>query len=244
MGNLKDAAPASPAAPRRRKRRSTSEIVDRIIDAAFLEFSANGYANATTAAIARRADVAEGLIFTHFGTKANLFRNAVFKPLDNHFSYFFAKHHTPNGTEEDVFRESRQFVSQLVAFIRQHLGMFKSLVVNEAYGNDAKGASGLQGLQDYIERMSTLEDESTAQGLKIPLPLVSRVSFASILGCVLFNEWLFPDGVASDDDIHEAICDFIMEGLSANPMASRPPKTAPVSTGTLPTRKRASSRSL
>lgn len=231
MAILENAEAKLPAVAKRRKRRSTAEIIDRIIDAAFLDFSENGYSSATTAAIARRAEVAEALIFTHFGTKANLFRKAVFKPLDNLFANFIDTHHTPNGSQEDVFRESREFVSQMVAFIRRHSGMFKSLVVNEAYASDGSGASGLQGLQDYFERMSVLEEDRRASDLKIDPPLMSRVSFASILGCVLFNDWLFPKGVASDDDIHEAICDFIMEGLSANPMTNHTPRIGRAATG-------------
>ncbi len=229
MSKLDNTKTKSPAPSKRRKRRSTAEIIDRITDAAFLEFSENGYTSATTSAIARRAEVAEALIFTHFGSKTNLFRKAVFKPLDDHFSNFINTHTRSHGSEADRLRESREFVSNLVAFIRRHSGMFKSLVVNEAYGKEGDGASGLRGLQDYFEKMSSLEDTWPVEQAKISPPLVSRISFASILGCILFNDWLFPQGLADDDDIHEGICDFIMEGLSANPSLNKagPALTSP-----------------
>lgn len=202
---------------KRRKRRSTQEVIDRIIDAAFAEFGENGYSSATTAAIARRAEVAEALIFTHFGTKANLFRKAVFKPLDDHFSTFVATHSAGNGGEAEHVKESRAFVSDLVSFVRRHSGMFKSLVVNEAYAKDGDGPSGLHGLQDYFDKMSTLEEARLSKRFRIPPHLISRISFASILGCILFHDWLFPEGIAKDADVHDALCDFIMEGLSVNP---------------------------
>lgn len=210
-----------PAPPKRRKRRSTQEIIDRIIDAAFLEFGEHGYSSATTAAIARRADVAEALIFTHFGTKPNLFRQAVFKPLDNHFANFIETRTQPGADEADRFRQSREFVSELVSFVRRHSRMFRSLVVNEAYESEGEGASGLRGLQDYFEKMSAIEEHRPPS--KIPPRLVSRISFASLLGCILFHDWLFPEGVTSDEEIHEAICDFIMEGLSANSLGRKTP---------------------
>lgn len=204
-------------APKRRKRRSTREIVDRILDAAFLEFGENGYSSATTAGIARRAEVAEALIFTHFGSKANLFRKAVFKPLDDHFSTFIATHAADKGDTTDRLKESRAFVSDLVRFVRRHSGMFKSLVVNEAYARDGVGNSGLKGLQDYFDKMSAIEEAKLVGQPRVPARLISRISFASILGCVLFDDWLIPDGVADDEEVHEALCDFIMEGLSVNP---------------------------
>lgn len=216
VGNGKDAARAT---QKRRKRRSTQEVIDRIVDAAFTEFGENGYSSATTAAIARRADVAEALIFTHFGSKANLFRKAVFKPLDDHFSKFVAAHAVRSEDAAEHVKESRAFVSELVRFVRQHTGMFKSLVVNEAYARDDGSSGGLRGLQDYFDKMSALEEARQAKQHNVPPRLISRISFASILGCILFNDWLFPEGVAGDDEVHDALCDFIMEGLSVNPAA-------------------------
>ncbi len=216
MGNPKTIAVKSVEKPPRRKRRSTQEVVDRIIDAAFLEFGENGYASTTTAAIARRADVAEALIFTHFATKANLFRKAVFKPLDDHFSNFVATHADVNDPAARA-RESRAYVSDLVSFVQRHSGMFKSLVVNEAFASEGDGSGGLRGLQDYFDKMTTREEANLAGKPKVPPSLMSRISFAAILGYVLCDQWLIPEGTATDAEVHEALCDFIMEGLSVNP---------------------------
>ena len=224
MGNPEATGGETLAKQPRRKRRSTQEIIDRIIDAAFLEFGENGYSITTTAAIAKRADVAEALIFTHFGSKAKLFRKAIFKPLDDHFSTFIATHTFDESGETGRLRESRAFVSDLVGFVRRHSGTFKSLVVNEAYARDGDAANGLSGLQDYFNKMSAIEEVKLLGRPKVPPRLISRISFASILGCVLFSDWLFPEGVADDEEVHEALCDFIMEGLSVNPsMHTRQP---------------------
>jgi len=207
----------------RRKRRSTQEIVDLIIDAASSEFGENGYAQTTTAAIARRADVAEALIFNHFGSKANLFRKAVFKPLDDHFSNFIANH--AHFDDTDRARETRAFVSDLVSFVRQRSGIFKSLVVNEAYASE-DGSGALRGLQDYFDKMSAMEEARLVEPQKIPPRLISRISFAAILGYIMCEAWLIPDGIGTEDEVHEAMCDFIMEGLSINPGRKSPAKTA------------------
>lgn len=43
-----------------------------------------------------------------------------------------------------------------------------------------------------------------------------RVSFAAVLGSVMFRDWLFPEGLASDEAIRRAIADFTIDGISAN----------------------------
>jgi AcrR family transcriptional regulator len=70
----------APAA--RRKRRSPGELNARILKAAAAEFRRAGYIGATTAAIAQKADVTEAQLFRYFGSKSNLFREAIFRPLD------------------------------------------------------------------------------------------------------------------------------------------------------------------
>lgn len=218
-----DRTSAPPKKRPRRKRRSTKEIINLIIDAAFAEFSENGYSSSTTAAIARRAEVAEALIFTHFGSKANLFRKAVFKPLDDHFSNFVATHTITDNDAAQQIKESRAFVSDLVGFVRRHSGMFKSLVVNEAYAKDGDGSSGLHGLQDYFDKMSALEEARRTKQYKVPPRLISRISFAAILGFILCDDWLFPDEMTEREEVHDALCDFIMEGLGVNPAVSQQP---------------------
>jgi len=119
--------------------------------------------------------------------------------------------------EEMRRRESRAYVSDLVSFVQRHSGMFKSLVVNEAFGGHGDSSGGLSGLQDYFDKMTAREEANLAGQPKVPPRLMSRISFAAILGYVLCENWLIPDGAASEAEVHEALCDFIMEGLSVNP---------------------------
>ena len=63
--------------------------------------------------------------------------------------------------------------------------------------------------------------------------LLVRVSFAAVLGCVLFKDWIFPEGLAADEDISAAIVDFVIDGISVNadaglqqPVANRKRRSA------------------
>lgn len=51
---------------------------------------------------------------------------------------------------------------------------------------------------------------------KVDPKLMVRVSFVAVLACILFKEWIFPPGMASDEEIGAAIEDFVMDGINAN----------------------------
>ena len=70
------------AAKKTRRRRPAEELVDRILEAAGDEFKKNGYSGSTAAVIARAAGVTEAQIFRYFKSKADLFRSAIFEPLE------------------------------------------------------------------------------------------------------------------------------------------------------------------
>ena len=208
------------APKKRRKRRSTEEIVDRLIVAAIEEFEASGYAGATTAAIARRAGVVEALLFKHFGSKANLFQDAIFNPLDRHFTEFAAKHLVEAGDIKGRIKGSREYIGELQDFIDQHSGMLMSLVVTQAYEpSRIRRVAQVNGLHQYFERMAAMVESRLEEKPMVDPKLMARVSFAAILACALFKDWLFPDKLADKDEIRAAVTDFIMEGLNANAAA-------------------------
>lgn len=69
-------------APKKRGRpRGVSDARDRIIAAAVDEFGEHGYDGSTIRSIAARADVDSALVHHYFGTKADLFAEAVGIPL-------------------------------------------------------------------------------------------------------------------------------------------------------------------
>lgn len=200
--------------PGRRKRRSPEELRDRVIEAASEEFERAGYSGATTAAIARRADVTEAQIFRYFSSKADLFRTAIFQPLNRHFADFQARQ---PAVDLPVREGARAYISELQDFIEQHSGMLMSLVVAKAYAQDpTEGGSGLDGLLEYFGRGAALMQGRVGGERKVPADLMVRVSFAAVLGSVLFKDWMYPPGMAGQDAVREATIDFVLDGLNAN----------------------------
>jgi AcrR family transcriptional regulator len=200
----------------RRRRRAPEEIRERVLLAASAEFELHGYSGATTAAIARRAEVTEAQIFRYFSSKADLFRTAIFEPLNRHFADFQARRNTAADEAVPMREGARQYITELQSFIQQHSGMLMSLVVAKAYAQDpTEGGSGLNGLLEYFDRGAELM-RSRGGGEMVAPEMMVRVSFAAVLGCVLFKDWMFPPGMASEEAIRNATIDFVLDGLNAN----------------------------
>lgn len=207
-------ASASPK-KKRRPRRSSEEVWRLILEAATDSFTSKGYQATTTGDIARAAGVAEPLIFKHFGSKANLFNCVVFKPLEDHFERFTSTHKAVNGTPEEkmLFREA--YTLDLIDFIAEHADTFRSLLAAQLYYSEGvRGLGNLEGLQNYIARtIDTAKSHTGGRKDIIDPHLMLRISFSAILASVLFKDWLFPKGLASDKEIKAAIAEFIKGGV-------------------------------
>ncbi len=185
----------------------------RLITAAAHEFEQSGFRGATTAAIARRAEVTEAQLFRYFSSKAELFRAAIFEPLNRRFADFNTRQLDDPPPVERVREQARQYIAELQDFIGDNAEMLMSLLVAEAYApDDIVSLSEVDALGEYFELgaagMSRRVDRD-----RVNPELMVRVSFAAVLANVLFRDWLFPDGLASDEQIREALIDFVIDGI-------------------------------
>ncbi|MEO5586713.1 MAG: TetR/AcrR family transcriptional regulator, partial [Novosphingobium sp.] len=163
-----------------------------------------------------RAEVTEAQIFRCFTSKGDLFRTAIFAPLNRHFTDHQARR---TGAEDAVptRQGAREFIAELQDFIGEHSGMLMSLAVAKAYAQDpTEGGAGLDGLTTYFERGAGMMRSRVKGEPTVAPELMVRVSFAAVLGCVLFSDWLFPPGVASAAEFREATLGFMLDGLNAN----------------------------
>jgi AcrR family transcriptional regulator len=194
----------------RRKRRSADELRARVLEAAEREFSAQGFAGATTAAIT------EAQIFRLYPSKAALFREAIFHPLNRHFADFHARMAENAGPPVGRRELARRYIDELQDFIHDHARMLMTLIVANAYGADsAEGPADIPGLAAYFDSGAAMHRTHNGDA-GIEPQLMVRVSFAAVLANVLFRDWLFPKGLASDAAIREAIARFTIEGVGAS----------------------------
>jgi AcrR family transcriptional regulator len=203
--------------PEKRKRRSQDELMSRMLEAAAAEFKQNGYSGATTAAIARKAGVTEAQLFRYFGSKANLFREAVFRPMDEQLLEFTNRHFAEHGETADFHDNAAAYMGALQKFLSEHAEVLTSLMVAQIYGSmEGQGLGAITGLAKYFERNARVMQSRLTEPAKVDPKLMVRVSFAAVLACVMFKDWLFPPGLGSEEEITNAINDFVLEGLSAN----------------------------
>ncbi len=203
--------------PARRKRRSPEEIRSRLLQAAQAEFKRSGFVGATTAAIAREADVTEAQLFRYFDSKAALFREAVFEPLDAHFSDFSAR----NLATLDKARGHRDtvaaYIHELEQFLDEHAKLLLSLAMAQLFATGSlEGVGEIDSLTAYFERGAATMSRRIEGEAPVDPRLMVRVSFAAVMGCVLFKDWIFPPGLASEGDISAAIVDFVLDGIHVN----------------------------
>lgn len=201
----------------RRKRRSSEEVADRILEAAADEFEKAGFAGATTAAIARGAEVTEAQIFRFYGSKQELFHAAIFKPLNRHFMEFHAANRAEPGDAESMREMARRYIEELQDFMQQHSRMFMSLIVASAYSPEATEPPGeMEGLRAYFAQGAEVMSRRVGDHARVDPRLMVRVSFVAVLASLMFKDWLFPVGMASDKQIRDAIVDFVIDGIRAN----------------------------
>lgn len=211
----------------KRKRRSPEEILERLIGAAGEEFKQNGFSGATTSAIAKRAEVTEAQLFRYFDSKATLFHEAIFKPLNEHFVSFNSRQLASTSEAGNARDQARLYIDELSHFLSEHSPMLMSLIFAQTYTEGSpQGVANIEGLRTYFERGAAMMSQRVSDNPAVAPELMVRASFAAVLGCVMFRDWIFPQGIASDEDISAAIIDFVIDGINANhdPTLSKPVK--------------------
>ena len=217
MTIIKDSPISNGSPPPRRERRSRDEILARIVRAASAEFSRHGFAGTTTASVARKADVTEAQLFRYFGSKANLFRETIFKPLDRHFLKFIKQNLIDLEKDASIKAVTHRYTAQLQRFIAKHSGALASMALAQTYDSSPAGnTSQIESLRTYFDHCVAITSARMPVNPKINLELLVRVSFVSVLGCVLFKDWVFPPDVGADEEITAAVSDFVLAGIAAS----------------------------
>jgi AcrR family transcriptional regulator len=186
--------------------------MDGLLAAATAEFTENGYAGATTAAIARRGAMTEAQLFRYFRSKADLFREAVFRPMTEHIERFIEATRAPERRPDAD--DTGRYIAELQQFLREHSRMLMSLIAARAYEQEALPALGATSLDRYFDLGAATFAEGLGRESGVAPNLMVRVSFAAVLGCVLLDDWIFPPGLASRSDIEQAIEAFVLHGIT------------------------------
>ena len=137
-----------------------ADVRRQLIDAATVEFARNGFAGASTRAIAVRAGAHQPQINYHFSSKEALWR-AVVDDLFTQLSSFLE----PEGTFEDPVDEFRQWVLGLVLFSAERPELSRLIMHEAASYNDRMNWLVDTFARPFVDRRDRTWAELKARGL-------------------------------------------------------------------------------
>jgi AcrR family transcriptional regulator len=181
-------------------------------------FAKHGYSNTSTRRIAEQAGVPETAVFRTFGTKAALFRAAVFEPFGDFLSGFAAQW-SANKELHSVDTITRGYIGGLYRLLREHGSIAVALLAARAHeGPDLVEVGDQQAaLGEVIRALEKLcAAESAYFGYdELNVAFATRISIAMALATAVFKEWLFDDTIATtDDEIAEELTKMLLHGIA------------------------------
>ena len=110
------------------RRRRKGERPQEILEAAFVEFSRNGYATTTLDRVAERAGVTKGTIYVYFENKEHLFISMVREVTKAALDTVHEMLETHEGTTADLLRAQFSFIYQHIVEDRRRREVLRMLI--------------------------------------------------------------------------------------------------------------------
>lgn len=189
-----------------------------ILKASLELFSEKGYSNTSTKDIAQVANVAEGTIFKHFGSKENLLYATLIPLLKHTLAEEWEKqlNQLKVNIEQYSFEQFiRTFLTEKMSHANENFKVMKILYTEYLYQGTMRenlatliptdAVSEMNGILDYYKRKNQLID--------IPNKEIFRLVVGTIMAFVLSKE----ASQENKEDNHqeaENMIDFIVKGLT------------------------------
>jgi AcrR family transcriptional regulator len=188
-----------------------------ILRAAREVFAEKGFTGTSTRDIAQRAQITEVMIFRHFGTKANLFQEAVVTPftefMDNYIADYRSREHgTLSAQQEGVALYTGLF--DVLHGERELL-----LALNAAHHYDELSREASDQINAAFDRLLSLFEEVVATEAKarhftdFDLRPTVRVMFAMVLSTALHGDWMSLGKKVSYQRMIDAMTQLTVRGL-------------------------------
>jgi AcrR family transcriptional regulator len=114
------------------RRRRKAERPQEILEAAFTEFSRNGYATTTLDQIAERAGVTKGTIYVYFESKEQLFISMVREFTKGATEIVHGMFETHEGSTADLLRAQFSFIYQHIVQDKRRREVVRMLIAEAA----------------------------------------------------------------------------------------------------------------
>ncbi len=197
------------------RRRRKAERPQEILEAAFVEFSRNGYAVTTLDRIAERAGVTKGTIYVYFENKEHLFISmvrAVKKATLDTVQDMFERH---DGSTADLLRAQFSFIYQHIVEDKRRREVVRMLIAEAARFPELADRYHEEILRPCLDMLQQAIQRGIDRGEIRKSPIVDspQVIFAPI---VLVDQWMmmFDDRQPLDLKAYfDAHLDLVLNGL-------------------------------
>lgn len=179
-------------------RRSSAKVRSEILQAAGVIFGDKGYSGATSRDLARAAGVSESVLYRHFGSKSNLFAEAVVTPFAAVLEAFSDLLKQTVAQPLDLETLMRLFLTELVEQLTRHRRELRMFLAAEDQLDDDTKAVFYERFQGVLTSLTEIvAPESRRRGRKIG-PLGSGMNVRATLGVVfsvvVLDDWFLPGG--------------------------------------------------
>ena len=202
-----------------RPRRPAGTLQALLLDAARQTFAERGYARSTTRDISGRAGVAEALLFRNFGSKANLFAEAVLLPMAELLEGCIPL--LEPDTDHQIDELQRRLVDHLYQNVRRNRGLLLSLLTTSAFEPEViEGHDSVSRMQHVVGEIAAACEERLARtGVDVSdmnVQIWSRAAIGMVFAASLFGDWLLPPGlpVITVDDVVDELSRLVLYGAS------------------------------
>ncbi|MDQ0154486.1 TetR/AcrR family transcriptional regulator [Robertmurraya andreesenii] len=188
----------------------------KIIQTAIELFAEKGYANTSTAEIAKQAEVAEGTIFKHYGTKDRLLLSIIVPYLKEIFPSMadevIGEIMGRNIATFDEFLKG--FFTNRIQFFNENKEIFQVLVKEFIYNQELRNELFPYFSENVLLRFGKIFDHFQERGEleNIPRERVMKMLFTFIGGFFVSRFVILTDYTITEEEIDDAVR-FVMNGL-------------------------------
>ena len=196
-----------------------TEKQQKIVETAIQLFAEKGYANTSTAEIAKASGVSEGTIFKHYGTKDNLLLSVILPFVSELFPYIAQEMLKETLLENTTFEQFlRSVIKNRVDFITENKEIFQVLIKEIVYKDELKKELLPYALANIPPIFINVLEEFRGRGELIDLPAerIFKILVSFLGGFFVSRFLLFDDFTVSEEEIEDGV-QFVMNGLR-NPL--------------------------
>ncbi len=196
-----------------------TEKQQKLVETAIQLFAEKGYANTSTAEIARASGVSEATIFKHYGTKDNLLLSVILPFASELYPYMAQEMLKETLSEDTTFEQFlRALMKNRVEYISENKEIFQVLIKEIMYKDELKKQLLPYAVENIPPLFEAILGKFKERGELIDLPAerILKNLFTFLGGFFVSRFLLFNTFTVSEEEIEDAI-QFIINGIR-NPL--------------------------